>query len=267
MSRVESRLILLLAGLVLAACGPAGQKDAWRTAGADGPEVPAAEAGYLRPPTVDRATPNPAGVLLEGTASPGAQVRLGSPGAAPILVRADSAGRWRHRLAPADGVRLFSLAMTTGDGRTVQAQGYLALLPDGRMAQLRPGTSALVAASRSDVPRLLAVDFDEDGAVTTAGVARAGSGLGLRIDRTAQASGKADGQGRFQLAVERPLGAGERLFEISGDSGEQVISLPLGRPAAPGGIYRAVAVGPHWRIDWMTPAGGLQTTLILGPAG
>lgn len=256
----------LLLPLLIVACGPSERDASWRGDAPKGPADPTADAGYLKPPTltVSRRAPDGA-ILLTGEAAPGAAVVLGAPMQAPLTARADPAGVWTLRLPAAADVRLFGLSMSAPAGPKVQSQGYLAVLPDGRAAQLRSGASALVYGPGSEMPRLLTVDFDRDGAASVSGTARAGSGLSLRIDRSARGVGKTDSQGRFHLAIERPLNAGALAFEIAGDSGEQAVTVPV--TAAPDLTvpFRAVRSGAAWRIDWMTPGGGVQTSLILDP--
>lgn len=265
-SSIVTRLAPALALILfLAACGGDRGDSAWKTAAPKAADDPAAEAGYLRPPVLSSTTRLPDGrIALSGRAAPGVEVRLGVPGGQPLLVRADEQGNWTLVLPRSGEVRIFSLSMIVSGGRLVQSAGYLAILPDGRAVVLRPGAAALVLGEGSDKPRLQSIDFDEGGAATIAGSARPGSGLALRIDRAARAAGKTDDQGRFHLVVEGPIAAGGHLFEVSGDSGEQVVQVPVARAESLTSAFRAVQLGPHWRIDWMTPAGGLQSTLIVG---
>lgn len=270
MSRPPVFLALLLPPILsalLVACGPSERDASWRGDAPRAPTDPAAEAGYLKPPTLTASQARPDGsVLLAGQAAPGATVRLGSPTGEAFSATADATGKWTARLAASPEVRLFGLSMSPERDRQVQSQGYLALLPDGRAAQLRSGASAYVYGPGSDAPRLMSIDFDRDGAAAVSGSARAGSGLSLRIDRAARGVGKADSQGRFHLAVEQPLNAGALTFEIAGDSGEQALAIPVSAAADLTAPYRASRAGNAWRIDWTTPGGGLQSTLILDPA-
>jgi len=254
--------------VVLTACGPSERGDsAWRgevpKSGAD----PATEAGYLKPPSLTSSRQAVDGrVELEGNAEPGTEVWLGAPGGATMTGTAGPDGVWSIRIPSSGRVQLFGLSMNAEGDRRIQAQGYLAVLPDGRSAQLRSGASAQVIGPASTAPRLLSVDFDRDGAASVAGVALPESGVSLRVDRSAAGAGKTDRQGRFHLAIERPLAPGDRRFEIAGERGEQTSVLSIS-PAAPlGQPFRAARIGGHWRIDWMTPGGGVQSTLILGDA-
>ncbi len=257
-------VLALLLPLLIAACGPNERDASWRGDAPKAPSDPAADAGYLKPPTLTASRPQPDGaILLTGQAEPGAAVRLGSPTGDKLDLKADAAGRWTARLPPAGEMRLYGLSMSPQADRQVQSQGYLAVLPDGRAAQLRSGASTFVYGGGSDSPRLLTVDFDRDGAASVSGTARAGSGLSLRIDRTARGVGKTDSQGRFHLAIDRPLNTGALSFEIAGDSGEQSRAVSISAASDFAGPFRAVRAGDAWRIDWMTPGGGVQSSLIL----
>jgi hypothetical protein len=263
---VSLRVVVIgLLAATLCACGQGEADDAWK---GDAPKVaadPAAEAGYLKPPALTAIEPGlGGGALLRGTAAAGAMVRLGSPTGQALTTTADPAGLWSLPLPPSPDVRLFSTSMMVG-GRMVQSQGYLVVTPDGRAVQLRSGASAEPVGLASDPPRLLTLDYDSDGAATIGGVARAGTGVSLRIDRAARGAGKSDGRGRFHMVIDRPLSGGQHLFEVSGETGEQRMIIPLSMAGDLTSVYRATPVGPHWRIDWVTPGGGIQTTMILGP--
>jgi hypothetical protein len=255
---------LTLGGMALAGCGP--ESGAWRGEAPPAPDDPAADAGYLRPPQANSSRLVSGQVVLSGLARADAEVRLGSPTGEVLNGRSDAQGAWTVRLPASQEVRLFGLSMDGGPGGRVQAQGYLAVLPDGRSAELRSGTSAMVIAPPSDPPRLLAVDFDRDGALTVAGLVKADAGLSLRIDRTAQGATKADHGGRFDLVIDRPVAPGRRTFEIAGETGEQTVVVPIGAADPLDGPFRAARVGSGWRIDWITPGGGVQSTVILDPA-
>lgn len=255
----------LLLPLFLAACGPSEKDASWRGDAPKAPADPAADAGYLKAPALTASKSAANGVLLTGEAEPGSVVRLGSPTGEAVETRASATGAWTVTLEPSADVRLFGLSMSR-DKRTVQSQGYLAILPDGRAAQLRSGATAFVYGGASDAPRLLTVDFDREGRASVAGMARAGGDLSLRIDRSLRGNGKADSQGRFHLAIPQPLNAGALTFEVTGDSGEEsrVIQVSAAQDLTP--PFRASRAGGAWRIDWITPGGGVQSTLILDPA-
>ncbi len=257
--------VLALAGLIpllgLAGCG--GAEQPWKPAPAKGP--PAAEAGYVAPPATTGVRFAQDGVTLEGAAAPGAKVMLGTPTGETLAATADAQGRWTAQAPPVSAVRLYGLFMTI-DGRKVMSEGYLVLTPDGRAALLRAGTGARVLAQGSRPPRILAVDYDRDGGAVISGIGTPDADVGLRVDRSAGGGSVIDGNGRFAIAMVRPLGAGDHTFEVAGEGGEDSVILPTVRPEPVGAaVFRAGPLADGgWRIDWTTPSGGVQTTLLPG---
>ncbi|MDB5456208.1 MAG: hypothetical protein JWP92_1793 [Caulobacter sp.] len=248
----------------LSACD-AGGKSAWRKepgAGADRREQ--FEAGYVRPPRVTSARRD-GGLILVGEAAPDASVRLGSPTGQTVTTGADAGGRWRAAVPAADQVRLFGLSMTKA-GRTVQAEGYVMVTPEGEVALLRAGAGAYRLAPSSAAPRILAIDYDQGGGAVISGVATPGAGLGVRIDRAPRAEGKADDEGRFAFSLTQPLTGGDHAIQVAGEGGEQLITVETTPPPAlTSGPVLSRRTASGWRVDWMTPGGGVQTTQIIDP--
>lgn len=261
--------LLLIAplALALAACGDRAEQ--WKAEPKAAGEM-AAEAGYLSPPMAVRAgLTDGDDLVVTGTAAPGAQVRLATPGGAAIEARADGDGLWQAVVEAAGEVRLFGLSMQS-EGRTVQSEGYLMLAPDGDAAQLRAGTGSVRLAATSTAPRILSVDYDSDGGAVVSGIAAPGAGLGLRVDRIPRGETQADAKGRFSIALAEPLAFGSHTVDVAGEGGEDQLSIVTTLPNVPGpGPYRGERTAQGWRVDWMTPGGGAQTTLIFdrpGPA-
>lgn len=264
MIRIRSRafkpalLVMGLAAASLAACGPAAPR-APKAA-----EPDSAEAGYVAPPvleTVQRAS-NRIGLAGEGT--PDADVRLRSPTGEVIMGRTDALGRWNLSVPHAAGVRLFGLS-TTRDGRTVQAEGYVMIAEDGEVALLRAGAGALRLTGVSSSPRILAVDVDREGGAVVSGVAAPGAGLNVRVDRVTRGGAQADDAGRFVISLSDSLSPGAHDVQVGGEGGEDAVTIVTSPPAPL--IYgpsRAERTAQGWRIDWMTPGGGVQTTLLIG---
>ena len=257
----------VLAGLLplmaLSACGDGG-RPVWQ--GEASKAGAAAAAGYLTPPLVRAIKVGRAGLALVGTATPGARIRLGAPTGELRYAVADNAGLWTIVIPPATELRLFGLSMTVG-ARSAQAEGYLAVTPDGRGAQLRAGAGSLVLSPPSRRPLILALDFDRDGAAMVSGVGAIDAEVGLRLDRTAAGSSSVDRLGRYSIALSRPMTSTSHELEISGEGGEQVVMVDAGRPTPLGSPFRARRVGKAWRIDWMTPGGGVQSTLLFDRLG
>jgi len=265
-SMVVRRGVIALLGcglLAVSACDRAG-KGEWRPAAAANPTTgEASEAGYVAPPAVEGLARTSSGLALSGTGAPGATVRLGAPTGEALLGRVDAQGRWTLTAPASDSVRLYGLSMTQAD-RTVQAEGYVLVTPEGGLALLRAGAGAFVMGVESISPRILAVDVDPQGGAVISGVGSPGAGLGARVDRTPRAVGQADDTGRFFLSLSEPLAMGGHDIQVSGEGGEQKIALAVS-PAPPlaEGPVRATRMDNGWRVDWITPGGGMQTTYLI----
>ena len=256
---MRTRLLMAaaVALAVLAACNGAGRAPA---------EAPKAETeasgGYVAAPMLASARTAGGETVLEGTARPGARVRLGEPRGGETFAVADESGRWRMRLpAPAEP-KIFGLSMAM-DGRVVQAQGYILLNPAGRAALLRAGAGA-TAPGEPGSPRIAAFDFDREGGAVVSGVATPNAALSVRVDGRPSGAGRSGVDGRFNLALAQPITGGVHEIEIVGDAFRSAVAVDA-RPAAPltAGPFRAVAGADGLRADWLTPGGGLQSTWIL----
>lgn len=252
-----------VAVLALAACDVGDLARRARVVKAE----PSVEASYLAPPVARLARRTADGhIQLSGSAAAGATVRLGQPDGRARSVVADDDGGWAVILDPSPEVRLFGLSMMAGS-RVVQSEGYLAVMPDGMVAQLRAGAGSRVLSGPSRRPRILAIDYDRDGAAIVSGVGTAGADVGLRVDHTARGLSTVDQQGRFSIVLTQPLTAGPHEVEVAAEGGEDVVTVAIS-PAAPltEGPFRGGALVGGWRIDWLTPGGGAQTTLLFPQA-
>jgi hypothetical protein len=223
-------------------------------------EAPQA-VGYFTPPAATGAVVTGEQVVLAGTAKAGAQVRLATPDGMASFARADAKGRWRLAVPASEEARLFGLSQIN-EGRTVQSQGYLLLTPTGEAVLLRAGAGAL-RLSPSPKGTLTAFDFDRDGGTLVSGSATPGSKLTVQVDGQQSAQGVVDRSGRFAVALAQPLRPGAHAIGISGDFGQNTATLDA-TPAAPlaRGPFRAATTPTGLRVDWMTPGGGVQSTLI-----
>ncbi|MGI8841854.1 MAG: hypothetical protein ACR2F8_13905 [Caulobacteraceae bacterium] len=251
-----------LAAASLAGCGPGGRTGGAQASAAD---PAAAERAYRPPPAIEAAMPLAGGrTLLIGRADPGARVRLATPAGRAVTALADKGGHWRILLAPSSAVRLFGLSMIEG-GRAMQAEGYLAVTPRGSAAQLRAGAAARVLAAGPGL-RILAADFDRKGGTAVSGTAAPGADLSVRVDGAEKGRTRADGQGRFALALDEPLSLGDHQLEFAGAGSRAVARIAISPPAPGAGPFSAALTPSGWRIDWLTPGGGTQTTLLIGVA-
>ena len=267
----RGRRVLAAAGLAavllgLAACGPGPDPD--RMVEAPPPDPGAA---YQGPPQPMGARLEAGRLVLSGQARPDGRVRvIMIPDPAPIWTTADGTGAFSASLPPGTGPRLLALAMeipVSGQAaRMVQAEGYVFVAPDGRAALLRAGAGARVLARPDGGIQILALDYDRAGGVVISGLAPAGTALNTQVDGVSRGRSAADTQGRYAIALE-PLGPGQHRFEVAGGGRMATASLQISPAAALSQPYRAEPAGAGWRIDWMTPGGGLQSTLVLPAAG
>ena len=245
-----------LASLALAACGggppvaPAAQ-----------PKHDTTEAGYVTPPQTTAVRLQDGRVMLAGLAAPHATVRLATPGGQASTATADADGRWSLAAPALPTAALYGLSQQV-DGRTVQAQGYLLVAPGGQGVLLRAGAGAL---SVGDQPQIgvTAFDVDRDGGAVVSGRGPAGSGVSARIDGHKLGEGRIDQAGRFSLPLTGPVSPGTHNLKVFGDQLDTTWVIDA-RPAAPltAGPFRATPTSFGLRVDWMTPGGGVQTTLV-----
>jgi len=249
--------VAVLAALLLAACG--GRPHAVTRA-----EPAAQDSAYLAPPRVDAVRVGPGGVTLSGQAPAGGQVRLATPAGQAMFAPADARGRWTTMLPPAAEPRIFGLSVTTG-GRQVQAEGYVLVTPSGQAALLRAGTSAwrIDPAPR---PGLRAIDFDRGGGLEVSAAVPPGATVILRLDGRQAAEGRADAAGRYaaSLGGTAPIKPGPHQVQIFGDgfSDQAVVRVSPAAPLADGPL-RSQLTSAGLRVDWMTPGGGEQSTLLI----
>lgn len=226
-------------------------------------QVSEGDGGYVLPPAVVEASPSAGTVLLRGAAPAGAEVRLAAPGGQGETTRADGEGRWRMQVATGAAAQIFGLSAQDGGGRRVQAQGYVLVGPRGQTALLRAGAGAL----RLDRPagsRIAAVDFDAEGGALVSGWAAAGTDVAVRLDGRSLGEARTDPDGRFSFAISR-LSAGPHQIEATGVEFTDAVGFDA-TPAAPlvDGPLRSQLTQRGLRADWLTPGGGVQSTLLAG---
>jgi hypothetical protein len=253
--RTKVQITALAATIGLAGCGapPARQPDG-RTAPSD--------TGYLTPPSVAAVTRQGDALLIAGQAPPGAAVRLAAPGGSVNVAKADGHGRWSLSLAAGVEPRIFGLSMIA-DGRQVQAEGYVLTTPGGAAALLRAGAGA-VRLDPQPTAKVGAIDFDRDGEAVISGTAPANAALSVQIDGRQTADARADGSGRYSVNLPQ-LSPGAHRFEVLGDGFDSAVTVQVSPPAPlADGPLRSQFIPNGLRADWLTPGGGVQSTLIAG---
>ncbi|MDR3507819.1 MAG: hypothetical protein P4L64_07980 [Caulobacteraceae bacterium] len=255
--------VVCLALLALAACGRG--RDWRQTQAAPAPD---SDAGYVRPPQVLSALrASDGGVILRGQAAPNSRVRLQAPGGAAYGGTVQANGDWTLPAPTGDQPRVFGISEDL-DGRIVQGEGYVAVLPrPGRPAALlRAGGGALVLGDLVEPLRITAIDFDAGGGALVSGLAHAGLALRLIVDGAAAGEVKADAHGRFTAGLPAILKPGQHQISVQAGSDTVSAQVAAGAPGPISGLpYHGLRQGAAWRVDWVTPGGGVQTTLILDP--
>jgi hypothetical protein len=258
----KAMVLASMAALALAACDRPGAFPA-RQAQASGD---APDPGYHAAPMVDgviRAADG--GVSLSGRALPSSPVQMMVPPAGvPIATRADGSGVWTASLGPVSEPALYRLTEEAG-GQTVEAEGLIAVLPGApTVAILRAGFGAEVLSAAKAPLKILAVDYDVSGAAVVSGTARAASPVRVMVDGQPASEGAAGPDGRFTLTLPKPLPPGRHQLQAATPQGTAGAEVVLSPPTPPKGApYQAQSQPFGWRVDWTTPGGGAQTTLLL----
>ena len=259
--RVKIALALAASALALGAC------DGKPLAPAAGEAPPADDPVYLTPPMPDAVQAVGEGWRLSGSAPPLAQVRLATPQGEALTATADARGRWAVVLGPSAQPRIFGLS-ATAKGRQLQSEGYVLLTPKGQAAVLRAGAGAhrIDAAAR---PGLRAIDFDRGGGLQISAAAPAGASLVVRLDERQVANGRTDEAGRYEVSLPQTgsqtrILAGGHQAQVFGDGISDSVAFQV-TPAAPlvDGPLRSQLTSAGLRVDWMTPGGGVQSTILV----
>lgn len=236
--------------------------------GCHGPGRPASgaaamnDAGYVEPPSISSAAVSAGHVTLVGMAPAGALIRLATPQGQALATRADGDGEWRLQATVDGQVRIFGLS-AVDDGRRVQAQGYLLIGPRGQTALLRAGAPAL-RLDRPSGSRISSVDFDSEGGVLLSGWAAAGTDVAIRLDGHLSGDARAGEDGRFVYSWPR-LSRGPHRVEATGVAFVDAVAFDIS-PAGPlaDSPLRSQLTSQGFRADWLTPGGGVQSTILAG---
>ena len=258
-----------LAG-VLAACGPAPRVTALN--------APSPDLGYLQAPVLNSARLAGNQVILSGRAAAGARVRLSSPKGQAFGTTVADTGQWTIEVPIAAGaaepLQLFGLSQDR-DGRMVQAEGYIGVLPDAATPAvlLRAGTGARrIGVAQANSASVLIADFDDVGALAVSGSVAPGQAVKAALDGDWVAQGLAGRDGRYSLALSGATKPGPHqvLVQTGGRTLAIIIDVQPAR-LPKGTLYQSIPLQKGWRIDWTTPSGGVQSSVIMsatiqGPA-
>ena len=260
--------ITTLAAALLAAGGCGRPVADWRQPHAGDQGAPP-EADYIRPPHVTDVTADATGALVvTGRAEPMVTIRLSSPGGEAHGSTAGRDGVWRVDAPPSREVREFGLSEVIGE-RVVQSEGYVAVIPGGRpiAVLLRAGTGSIALAAADGRLRLQTIDFDSGGGATVSGAAKPGSPVHLILDGVPAGEAHADASGHFAITASTLLKPGDHRLVVETPSAADEAGVAVSPPAPISGLpFHATRLSGGWRIDWLTPGGGVQSTIILDQA-
>jgi hypothetical protein len=252
------RLTAAAAVFLLSACG------ARPPAVAQGADASAQDAGYMPAPRVDTVRASAGAVVLAGVAPAGGKVRLATPAGQAMFATVDPHGRWVIPMPPAAEPRIFGLSVAAG-GRSTQAEGYVLLTPAGEAALLRAGAAAQ-RINPPPRPGLRAIDFDRGGGLLVSAAVPPGATVILQIDGRQAAEGRANDKGYYQasLGSPTPIRPGAHAVRVSGDgfADQVVVHVTPAAPLAQGPLSSQVT-SAGLRVDWMTPGGGVQSTILV----
>lgn len=263
--------MLLAAAAALTACGrPTGGAEPISLTG-----DALAESGpqFLAPPLPSSAVRLAGGeVEIVGRAPARAVVTLRNPDGQAVDASAGADGSWVVHLPASAAPRLFALSAALGD-RRLKGEGALlqAPAPAPPAMLLRAGAASLTLGEADGALSLDVFDFDGAGGLAIAGRAPPQAGLRLTLDGRPAIAGQADAKGRFALmAVQGDLQPGRHALHLEA-AGRAVDAVVDATPssAAPGKPYQVRPVEGGWRVDWATPGGGSQSSVIfaIGASG
>jgi hypothetical protein len=100
------------------------------------------------------------------------------------------------------------------------------------------------------------------------GRAQAGEIVALAVDGVLRGRVAADSAGRFFFDLDEPLAPGAHRLQAQGRAGPVLVDVQL-QPPPPlaDGPFLADRNAAQWRIEWVTPGGGVQTTLLFDRNG
>lgn len=263
-SLIQARAIAigLTGALALGACGkPSSFAAPGPQAEADTPDP-----GYRAPPQLLGWTSTADGsVSLSGRAHASWTVRLASPLGVQDTT-ADGAGNWIKPLGPVSEPALYRLAEEDPQGRRVDAEGLIAVLPGPPVvALLRAGSGAEVQDRGRGGLELLALDYDSGGGAVVSGRAGASATVRVLVDGLPAGEGAAGPDGRFSLTLTKPLASGPHRLQVQSARAAAEAAVQVSPPQASKDLpYQIQAEPSGWRVDWVTAGGGPQTTVLLG---
>lgn len=253
---MKKKLQILLAGCcALAGCHPAPKPPA-----AD-PDTAMQAAGYARAPVIRGVTAGGGGTfVIAGDARPDGRVRVQYQGSRAIGVTADSDGHFKAAV-PSGGI--YDVSMEDS-GRLMHAEGRLFVPQD------HPDKAVLLRAGASSLPldnmaaTVATFDYDNSGGAAVSGKVTPKTQVDLVMGGEIRGRAVSDDQGQYSLTTQiPPPGSGPAALAITIQAGKISANktVPVS-PSDPSGGDRTTAIDGGWRVDWLLPGGGMQSTLV-----
>ena len=198
-------------------------------------------------------------LLIGGLEAAVMRAQLATPDGQALFAGVDPEGRWRLALGPLAAPQVYGLS-ATAKGRTIQAQGYVLVGPQGPAALLRAGA----AAWRIDQPTgsgLRSLDYDRAGGGAVSAAVPVHATVRIDLDGSQVAQGRADANGRFEAALPEPVRPGLHRLRLIGEGFTDSVTVQITPPLAQGPL-RSQFTAAGLRADWTTPGGGVQSTIL-----
>ncbi len=220
-------------------------------------------AGYWRAPEitgVDQAGSNMFVVMGQTIAN--ARVRFGYSGQRAVGVTSDSKGRFRAELPSSPEGGLFDLSTEDG-GRSMHADGRL-FIPagaPGKAVLMRPGAPSL--ALFNDIMPVAVIDYDRAGALAIAGRVAPTTTVEVILNGEIRARTTSDDRGFYTATTQiDPPEETEAANTLSIMAGGKETVRNFNDSLMATDTDRITRFADGWRIDWVLPGGGMQTTLV-----
>ncbi len=220
-------------------------------------------AGYWRAPEITGVDQTGSNMfVVTGQTIPNARVRFSYSGQRAVGVTSDSKGRFRAELPSGPDGGLFDLS-TEDSGRSMHADGRL-FIPagaPGKTVLMRPGAPSL--ALFNDLTAVAVIDYDRAGAVAIAGRVAPTAAIEVVLNGEIRARTTSDDRGFYTATTQiEPPDESEAANTLSVMAGgkEYVRNFKDSRINTDGD--RITRFEDGWRVDWVLPGGGMQTTLV-----
>lgn len=249
---------MLASCLALAACQPSRPKTA------DDEESALREAGYARAPVITGVNQSdPSTFVVTGLATQNGRVRVVYQSSHSVGVTADSKGRFRADVPAAAPGGIYDLSMDD-NGRSMHADGRL-FVPQGhpeKAVLLRSGTPSQSLLNANTV--VAVIDIGGNGGAAVTGRVAPNSDVKIFEGTDLRGQARSDAQGNYSITTRiLPPTETPATWSFTVQTGNAslnenvVVSLP--NSAARDQIS---AVDDGWRVDWVLPGGGMQSSFV-----